>query len=144
MHPVGRQGALLRQKLFHCAVGQFQNLGFDERLAGEPSGLQSIDARQRGLVLRVGAVLRVEQVAKGVDAHQALLQHLHPIQARQQGGGTLPQPPLVRVHLGARRVERFSLRLPIRDGGEQVIQVPRQFNRNVCTRKWVLHGTPPC
>jgi hypothetical protein len=124
------------------AVGQFQNLGVDERRAGEAPGLQGTDAGHRGLVLRVGAVLRVEQVGKGLDAHQALPQPLNRVQARQQGGGTLAQAPLVRMHLGARGVERFSLRLPIRDRGKQVIQVPRQCNRNVGTRKSVLHGTP--
>jgi hypothetical protein len=144
MHLVGRQGALLRQKPFHRAVGQFQDLGIDERGAGEPPRLQGIDARHRGLVLRVGAVLRVEQVAKSADPHQPLLQHLDPVQARQQGGGTLAQPPLIRMHFGSRRVERYCLRLPIRDRGKQVVQVPREFNGNVCTRTWVLHGTPPC
>ena len=131
VHLVGRQGTVLRQEAFHRAVGQLEDLGVDEGDARLQPGLQRVHARLLGLVLRVGAVLRVAQMGEHAHAHQALLQPLHRVQARQQRGGTFAQPALVRLHLGARGVQRFELGLPLRGGGEQVVQVPRQFDRNV-------------
>jgi hypothetical protein len=118
-----------------AARHQPASVGADEGDARVQAGTQGIDARQRSLVFGIAAVLRVAQMGKDTHTHQALLQPLHRVQAGQQGGSTLAQPPLVGVHLGARGIQGFELGLPLRSGGEQVIQVPGQFDRNVGARK---------
>jgi hypothetical protein len=72
---------------------------------------------RHGLVLRVCAVPYVAQMVEHAHAHQALLQHLRRVQARQQAGGPLARPPLVGPHGGARGVQGYELGLPVRGRG---------------------------
>jgi len=135
-----RQTGFGGHELLQQPVIKGQDLGLDPAGGGAHACVQRRHTGHRGLVGRVGAVLRVAQVGEGAHAHQAGLHGFQRCQALQQRGGIGVQPPLVGDQRLPRIVHRLVFGGPGRLVGEQVVQVPGGVGRNAGARQACLHG----